>query len=145
MSLKQNQEETEKDNKLFKVIPSNRSNLVSMTSCFVSLQKSNYEKSIQLSFKPEIANTSLGLFWRGLALYKLNRFQSAVDVLRRLKNEYPYNFQGMEYLSSALWHLKKDKEVACLARDLKEKDEMAPETWICMRNLDHKKFFVSIF
>merc|ERR1712066_729055 len=78
--------------------------------------------------------TSLAIKWRGLACYELNRFEQAVDIFYKMREDFGYTFEGADYLSSALWHLKRGKEVACLARDLKEKDDSSPETWICIGN-----------
>jgi anaphase-promoting complex subunit 3 len=46
----------------------------------------------------------------------------------------PFRVAGTEILSTALWHLKRDKELCALAQQVVEIDKMSPESWCVVGN-----------
>jgi hypothetical protein len=59
----------------------------------------------------------LGDYRRSCSMYQLSR---RVEVNR---------VEGMEWYSTALWHLQRKKELSYLAQQMTEFDKLAPETW----------------
>ena len=47
---------------------------------------------------------------------------------------YPYDMKGMDYYSTALWHLKKAKELTLLSQHCSEMDKLSCATWMVMGN-----------
>lgn len=79
-------------------------------------------------------NTGWVLCCMGRAYYEKTNYQESVkyyDMAHRLE---PYRLQGMEYYSSSLWHLHNEVALSKLARELREFDEMSPETWCVAGN-----------
>jgi anaphase-promoting complex subunit 3 len=48
--------------------------------------------------------------------------------------EEPYRLEGLEYLSTCLWHLRKQKELVRLSKYALDRNLQAPETWIILGN-----------
>jgi anaphase-promoting complex subunit 3 len=47
----------------------------------------------------------------------------------------PWRSEGMEVLSTSLWHLKKETELALLAHELAALNKLSsPETWVAVGN-----------
>jgi anaphase-promoting complex subunit 3 len=55
----------------------------------------------------------------GKAYYELNEYKPAVLALREMLKLEPFRVQGLDTLSTALWHLKKDKELCALAQQVR--------------------------
>lgn len=95
----------------------------------------------------------------GKAYYELNEYKPAVLALREMLKLEPFRVQGLDTLSTALWHLKKDKELCALAQQVSihsrdtcflllydlicdvyyvskvsEIDKFCPETWCVVGN-----------
>jgi len=48
----------------------------------------------------------------------VNEYKPAVLALREMLRLEPFRVKGTETLSTALWHLKKDKELCALAQQV---------------------------
>jgi len=72
--------------------------------------------------------------WIGKAYYEMNAYKPAILAYREMLKAEPYRLQGMETLSTALWHLRRDKELSALAQRVVEVDRLAPETWCVVGN-----------
>lgn len=46
----------------------------------------------------------------------------------------PYRMEGLETYSTVLWHLQKDVELGCLARDVAEYEKTSPAVWCTVGN-----------
>lgn len=51
----------------------------------------------------------------------------AEECFREMRRMYSYFVKGMEYYSTALWHLQKDTELSALSQELTEQHRFAPE------------------
>lgn len=72
--------------------------------------------------------------WVGKAYYEMNEYQPAMMAFREMLKAEPFRIKGMETLSTALWHLKLDRELSALAQQVVEVDRFAPETWCVVGN-----------
>jgi tetratricopeptide (TPR) repeat protein len=72
--------------------------------------------------------------WVGKAFYEMNEYKSAVVAFREMLRVEPFRLYGLETLSTALWHLKRDKELSALAQQVVEVDKLCPETWCVVGN-----------
>jgi len=61
-------------------------------------------------------------------------FKPACIALKDMISLEPFRVQGVDILSTVLWHLKKDKDLSCLAQQVVEIDKMCPETWCVVGN-----------
>lgn len=71
----------------------------------------------------------------GKAYIDINNYKLAVVLYRKMQAYEPYRVQGMEYYSTALWHLKKQKELSALAQGVYEVDKYSPEAYCVLGNL----------
>ena len=72
--------------------------------------------------------------WVGKAYYEMNEYKSAMMAFREMLRVEPYRLCGLETLSTALWHLKREKELSSLAQRAVEIDKLSPETWCVVGN-----------
>jgi anaphase-promoting complex subunit 3 len=70
----------------------------------------------------------------GRAYCEVNEYKQASLALREMLRLEPFKVTGTETLSTALWHLKKDKELCSLAAQVIEVDKNCPETWCVVGN-----------
>lgn len=70
----------------------------------------------------------------GRASVEINEYSAAIAAFKEMLRCEPYRMQGLELLSSALWHLRKDKELSSLAQQVVEMDRFAPEAWCVLGN-----------
>lgn len=68
------------------------------------------------------------------ALYEKTNYNESVKYYEAARKLEPYRLEGMEYYSSALWHLHKEVELSILAKELMDFDQDAPETWCVAGN-----------
>lgn len=79
-------------------------------------------------------NTGWVLSCIGRALYEKTNYNESVKYYEASRKLEPYRLEGMEYYSSALWHLHKEVELSILAKELMDFDQDAPETWCVAGN-----------
>jgi anaphase-promoting complex subunit 3 len=70
----------------------------------------------------------------GKAYFEMNDYKLSVLAYREMLRLEPFRTQGLEYLSSALWHLRRDKELCALAQQVADLDKLSPETWCVIGN-----------
>jgi len=70
----------------------------------------------------------------GRAYYEANDYKPSVLALKEMLRLEPFRLAGTETLSTALWHLKKDKELCALAQQVVEVDRQSPEAWCVVGN-----------
>lgn len=68
------------------------------------------------------------------ALYEKTNYNESMKYYEAARKLEPYRMEGMEYYSSALWHLHKEVELSILAKELMDFDQDAPETWCVAGN-----------
>ncbi|XP_037292109.2 cell division cycle protein 27 isoform X2 [Rhipicephalus microplus] len=64
----------------------------------------------------------------GRAHFELGEYDKAVRAFETLRSIEPHRLQGLEYYSTALWHLQREVGLSALAQDMMELDKTAPET-----------------
>ena len=74
-------------------------------------------------------NTGWTLSCIARVLYEKTNYTDSVKFYETSRKLEPYRLNGMEYYSSALWHLQKEVELSVLAKELIEFDQDSPETW----------------
>jgi len=72
--------------------------------------------------------------WIGKAYYEMNEYKPAMLAFREMLRAEPFRLCGLETLSTALWHLKRDKELCTLAQQVVEVDKLSPEAWCVVGN-----------
>lgn len=70
----------------------------------------------------------------GKAYYERNEYRPALLAYREMIRLEPFRLQGLETLSTALWHLKKDRQLSALSQQVVDIDKFAPETWCVVGN-----------
>lgn len=78
--------------------------------------------------------TGLVLSSIGRAYFEMSKYEDSVNFYEKSHRLEPYRVQGMEYYSTALWHLQKEVHLSCLSQKLIEFDKNAPETWCVAGN-----------
>jgi len=66
--------------------------------------------------------------------YEMNDYQRAIEEWKKQVELYPYDMKGMDYYSTALWHLKMSKELTLLSQHCSEYDKRSASTWMVMGN-----------
>mmetsp|Transcript_4931 Transcript_4931/g.5923 ORF Transcript_4931/g.5923 Transcript_4931/m.5923 type:complete len:283 (-) Transcript_4931:372-1220(-) len=61
-------------------------------------------------------------------------YQNAKKYLELMQQVEPHRMKGLEVLSTALWHLKKEVELSHLAQRAVDFDRMSPESWCVVGN-----------
>lgn len=79
-------------------------------------------------------NTGWVLSCIGRAFYERANYNESVTYYQSSRKREPYRLEGMEYFSSALWHLHREIQLSVLAKELMEFDQDAPETWCVAGN-----------
>lgn len=70
----------------------------------------------------------------GRAYFETVRYTEAEACFVRLREIDPMRVEDMEIYSTLLWHLRKDVELAFLARELIDIDRYSPQAWIAIGN-----------
>uniref|UniRef100_A0A7S4N5K4 Uncharacterized protein n=1 Tax=Odontella aurita TaxID=265563 RepID=A0A7S4N5K4_9STRA len=70
----------------------------------------------------------------GRAHFEMADYHSAQRALEAMHRAEPHRMKGLEVLSTALWHLKKEVELSHLAQTAVDFDRHAPESWCVVGN-----------
>lgn len=70
----------------------------------------------------------------GRANFESADYDAAIEAFRRMERAEPHRMNGLELLSTALWHLKDEVELCYLARRCVEFDPRSPEAWCTAGN-----------
>ncbi len=71
---------------------------------------------------------------RGRAHFEKADYDACVNALQSMRRCEPHRLEGLELLSTALWHLKDDVQLCYLARDAVRRDPRSPEAWCAAGN-----------
>jgi len=66
--------------------------------------------------------------------YEMNDYQRAISEWKRQHELYPFDMKGIDYYSTALWHLKMSKELTLLSQRCTEIGRTATAAWVVMGN-----------
>lgn len=70
----------------------------------------------------------------GKAYFEMSDYQNAERALGKMQRAEPHRMKGLDILSTALWHLKKEVELSDLAQKAVDFDRMSPEAWFVVGN-----------
>ena len=79
-------------------------------------------------------NTGWVLHQEGRAYFEMANYPSAQRSLEHMQRVEPHRMKGLELLSTVLWQLKKEVEIAHLAQKVVDFDRLAPEAWCVVGN-----------
>jgi anaphase-promoting complex subunit 3 len=71
---------------------------------------------------------------RGRAHFERADYDACVHALNEMRRYEPHRLEGVELLSTALWHLKDDVALCALARDATKRDNQSPQAWCAAGN-----------
>lgn len=117
------------------LLPEYKLYLKNLATTFTKLLIFDYQNCIKSTYNPSLNNSSFAHKWRGISSYQLQKYEQSLQEFNKFKQLQPYNLENLDFHSSVLWHLKKQKELAFLAREAKDVNAMSPFTWICVGNL----------
>uniref|UniRef100_W6ND95 Cell division cycle protein 27 homolog n=1 Tax=Haemonchus contortus TaxID=6289 RepID=W6ND95_HAECO len=83
---------------------------------------------------PWMADLPAALHMRARIAFELTEYNCAKDILQKLRKLYPHRTEGMELLSTALWHLQDAHELSSLAQHLTTEARSRPQTWCVAGN-----------
>lgn len=70
----------------------------------------------------------------GKAYYELSKYSEVEKVFQRIRDKAPSYIEDMDVFSNALWHLKKETDLAYLAHTLIDQDRLSPQAWCALGN-----------
>lgn len=110
--------------------------LKDMGLAFYNLKQFECDKAIEYFEQlPESQlNSSFVLSQMAKAHFELHNYSKAEKLYVKLRRDYPYHLEGLEYYSTTLWHLQKEIALSSLAQELTDFDKLAPETWCVVGN-----------
>mmetsp|Transcript_17650 Transcript_17650/g.40705 ORF Transcript_17650/g.40705 Transcript_17650/m.40705 type:complete len:944 (-) Transcript_17650:137-2968(-) len=79
-------------------------------------------------------NTGWVLNQEGRAYFEMAEYQNAQRCLEMMQTVEPHRMKGLELLSTVLWQLKKEVELAHLAQKVVDFDRLSPEAWCVVGN-----------
>jgi anaphase-promoting complex subunit 3 len=103
---------------------------------YQEMMKFNSKKAIE-SFRNltrKQLNTGWVLVNIGRCYMDFGENEKAEEAFQEAFKREPYRVKGVEYFSSCLWQLKKQKELCELAFNVIEHNQFAPEAWIALGN-----------
>ncbi|XP_050044601.1 cell division cycle protein 27 homolog isoform X2 [Dermacentor andersoni] len=80
------------------------------------------------ALQPHQYSTGWVLAALGRAHFELGEYDKAARAFETLRSIEPHRLQGLEYYSTALWHLQREVSLSALAQDMMDLDKTAPET-----------------
>ncbi|GFY62860.1 cell division cycle protein 27 homolog [Trichonephila inaurata madagascariensis] len=86
------------------------------------------------SLPPQHFETGWVLTTMGKAHFELAEYKQAIALFEEVRRLEPHRLQGMEYYSTALWHLQKEVALSTLAQELTDFDIKSPQTWCAAGN-----------
>ena len=70
----------------------------------------------------------------GKCYFEMCEYKSSLLSLKEMMVLEPFRTDGMDILSTTLWHLKKEKQLCALAQQAVEVDKMSPQVWCVVGN-----------
>jgi len=67
--------------------------------------------------------------------FEMTKYNRAILAFEKMQRVAPWRLEGLEYMSTALWHLRDEVKISHLALKLKEFDVNSPLTWMVAGNL----------
>lgn len=70
----------------------------------------------------------------GRCYFEIGQYNEAVRYYEDAHEREPHRLQGIEYYSTALWHLQREVKLSMLSQELVEFDKESPQTWCVAGN-----------
>eukprot|EP00894_Picocystis_sp_ML_P004591 jgi/Pico_ML_1/55108/g856.t1 len=108
----------------------------SMAEAYLHLSLYHCQEATEafLKLTPNHYATGWVLCQVGRAHYEMADYAEASRAFQWARQVAPHRQSGMEYYSTALWHLKRESELMYLARELTTLDRWSPMAWCAMGN-----------
>ncbi|KAK0423594.1 hypothetical protein QR680_008226 [Steinernema hermaphroditum] len=87
------------------------------------------KKALELGFPAAFQKTSLVLEMRARAAFELGEYKEVVAIMQDYRERFPFFPNGLEILSTALWHLQDAHGLSALAKTVMNDLEDTPEAW----------------
>ncbi|UXI15001.1 protein transport protein Sec61 subunit beta [Sarcoptes scabiei] len=78
--------------------------------------------------------TGLVLSMIGRCYFEMGSYEESIEYFKSCRRLEPYRLDGLEFYSTALWHLQRELELSCLSQELIQYDRFAPQTWCVAGN-----------
>lgn len=100
------------------------------------LSQFDSSKAIQvyLSLPPKHLKSGYVLSSLGKSHFELAQYTQAIKYYEECREVEPHRVQGLEYLTTALWHLQQEVKLSMLSQELIEYDKNSPQTWCVAGN-----------
>ncbi|XP_014674932.1 PREDICTED: cell division cycle protein 27 homolog [Priapulus caudatus] len=110
--------------------------LQKMGKAYSCLAQYNSKQAIEIfdELPAHHLNTGWVLSHLGRAHFELAEYNQACKYFTEVRRMEPYHLEGMEYYSTALWHLQKEVALSALAQELSDCDKESPEAWCAVGN-----------
>ncbi|CAJ0566126.1 unnamed protein product, partial [Mesorhabditis spiculigera] len=83
---------------------------------------------------PELQKLTTCTYQKARVVFEKCDYTSAREILIELRRKHPYRLEGMDLLSTTLWHLQKNYELSQLAQDLTSVYRNRAESWCVAGN-----------
>uniref|UniRef100_A0A1I7WP52 Cell division cycle protein 27 homolog n=1 Tax=Heterorhabditis bacteriophora TaxID=37862 RepID=A0A1I7WP52_HETBA len=81
-----------------------------------------------------IGKHAVAMQLRARIMFELAEYASARDILVELRRTHPHRVDGMELLSTAMWHLQDSHALSSLAQSLTTTARLRPQSWCAAGN-----------
>jgi len=96
--------------------------------------QSDYKCKDAVEIYQTVSQQHLGSAWvlaqLGRCYFDMVDYHKSIAMFQRAIRLEPFRMAGLEFYSTALWHLKKEVELSFLAQQAIEHDKLAAEAWI---------------
>lgn len=89
---------------------------------------------VLLSLPSRHVNSGWVLSCLGRSHFELAQYNEAAKYYEEARIKAPHRLQGVEFYSTALWHLQQEVKLSMLSQELIEFDKNAPQTWCVAGN-----------
>ena len=66
--------------------------------------------------------------------FEMAKYSESKKWYEKMLEQEPYRLEGLEYYSTALWHLKKQVDLCYISNYALERNLLCPETWCALGN-----------
>ncbi len=84
---------------------------------------------LEHQLEPKHQRTGLVLSLQGRCKFELVDYSRCIDLYQAMLTVDPARVEGLDYMSTALWHLKKEAELAWIAQKLTDSDRYVDQSY----------------
>uniref|UniRef100_A0A1I7Y8A9 Cell division cycle protein 27 homolog n=1 Tax=Steinernema glaseri TaxID=37863 RepID=A0A1I7Y8A9_9BILA len=97
--------------------------------CLSRYESDKAKRSLELGFPPSFQKTSLVLEMQARAAFELGEYKEVVSIMQEYRRRFPFFPNGLEILSTALWHLQDAHALSALAKTVMGDMDDTAEAW----------------